>query len=383
MSPSKPQVPESPHPASHPGSRGPANVATLRWENGALVLIDQRKLPTAFELVVCRTAEEVADAIRSMVVRGAPAIGAAAAYGVAIGARRLAEEVGAAEGAAGGRGQERAEAAFWKGFEEVCALMAGTRPTAVNLFWAIERMKKRAEELKPQGIAAVVQGLEAEAHRIAEEDVATNRRIGAHGASIIADGDGVLTHCNTGSLATVGYGTALGVIRAAHEQGKRVHVYVDETRPFLQGARLTAWELMQDGIPVTLITDNMAGFVMRQGRVQVVIVGADRIARNGDVVNKIGTYSVALLAKAHGIPFYVAAPLSTIDLSVPSGDAVTIEERDPKEVTHVFGVQVAPDGVQVFNPAFDVTPAELVAGIITEKGIARPPYEESLQRLFE
>ena len=332
-------------------------------------LIDQRKLPTAFEIVTCRTAEEVADAIRSMVVRGAPAIGATAAYGIAIGARRLA--------------LERGEEGFWSGFDELCRMMAGTRPTAVNLFWAIDRMKKRANELRPGGIDAVVRGLEEEAHRIAQEDVEVNRRIGEHGAAVIADGDGVLTHCNTGSLATVEYGTALGVIRAACEQGKRVHVYADETRPFLQGARLTAWELMQDGIPVTLITDNMAGYVMRAGRVQVVIVGADRIAKNGDVVNKIGTYSVALLAKAHGIPFYVAAPLSTIDLSVPSGDAVTIEERDPREVTHVFGVQVAPEGVSVLNPAFDVTPAELVAGIITEKGIARPPYEESLSRLFE
>jgi len=334
-----------------------------------LSLIDQRKLPTAFEIVTCRTAEEVADAIRSMVVRGAPAIGATAAYGIAIGARRLA--------------LERGEEGFWSGFDELCRMMAGTRPTAVNLFWAIDRMKKRANELRPGGIDAVVRGLEEEAHRIAQEDVEVNRRIGEHGAAVIADGDGVLTHCNTGSLATVEYGTALGVIRAACEQGKRVHVYADETRPFLQGARLTAWELMQDGIPVTLITDNMAGYVMRAGRVQVVIVGADRIAKNGDVVNKIGTYSVALLAKAHGIPFYVAAPLSTIDLSVPSGDAVTIEERDPREVTHVFGVQVAPEGVSVLNPAFDVTPAELVAGIITEKGIARPPYEESLSRLFE
>lgn len=368
-------------------------VATLRWENGSLRLIDQRKLPAAFEIVTCRTAEEVADAIRHMVVRGAPAIGATAGYGIAIGVRRLAAEC-CGEEAPGGQdaagqsttGQSAAgqgEEAFWRGFDELCALMAGTRPTAVNLFWAIERMKQRAAELKPQGIAAVVSGLEAEAHRIAEEDIAVNRQIGAHGAEVIADGDGVLTHCNTGSLATVEYGTALGVIRAAHEQGKRVHVYADETRPFLQGARLTAWELMQDGIPVTLITDNMAGFVMKQGRVQVVIVGADRIARSGDVVNKIGTYSVALLAKAHGIPFYVAAPLSTIDLSVPSGDAVTIEERDPREVTHVFGVQVAPQGVPVLNPAFDVTPAELVTGIITEKGIVRPPYEENLKRLFE
>ena len=249
------------------------------------------------------------------------------------------------------------QALFGGGFESLCSHMAATRPTAVNLFWAIERMKGRAEELRyvAAGIDEIVRELEREADAIAEEDVAVNRLIGTHGAEVIADGDGVLTHCNTGSLATVEYGTALGVIRAAHEQGKSIHVYADDTRPFLQGARLTAWELMQDGIPVTLIADNMAGYVMQKGMVQVVIVGADRIAANGDVVNKIGTYSVALLARAHGIPFYAAVPLRP-SISASIGDAVTIEERDPEEVTHVFGVQVAPDGVDVFNPAFDVTP---------------------------
>lgn len=338
--------------------------ATLRWDGEVLRLIDQRKLPTSVEFVDCRTAEQVADAIRLMVVRGAPAIGAAAAYGIAIGARLLAHNNrhedrlgGDPDGFGGDWHPHRAkddDAAFWQGFETLCELMASTRPTAVNLFWAIERMKRRAEELRPQGIEAVVQGLEREAGLIAEEDVRVNRRIGLHGAEVMNDGDGVLTHCNTGSLATVGYGTALGAIRAAYEQGKRIHVYAGETRPFLQGARLTAWELMQDGIPVTLITDNMAGYVMRAGKVQVAIVGADR----------------------------VAAPLSTIDLEVRSGDEVTIEERDPREVTHVFGVQVAPDGVEVLNPAFDVTPAEYVTGIITEAGIVRPPYQENLRRLF-
>ena len=356
------------------------HVATLHWDGEALRLIDQRKLPVSVEFVECRTAEDVADAIRHMVVRGAPAIGAAAAYGIAIGARRLAGDPHDRAPLAGDD-----PGAFWRGFESLCSHMAATRPTAVNLFWAIERMKGRAEELRSRGagLDEIVRELEREADAIAEEDVAVNRLIGTHGAEVIADGDGVLTHCNTGSLATVEYGTALGVIRAAHEQGKRIRVYADETRPFLQGARLTAWELMQDGIPVTLIADNMAGYVMQKGMVQVVIVGADRIAANGDVVNKIGTYSVALLARAHGIPFYAAVPLSTIDLGVESGDAVTIEERDPKEVTHVFGVQVAPDGVDVFNPAFDVTPAEYVTGIITEKGIVRPPYRENLRRLFE
>lgn len=359
-----------------------ARWATIEWDGEVLRLIDQRKLPVSTEYVVCKTAEEVADAIRQMVVRGAPAIGATAAYGIALGARRLAREgsearAGASETTSG------AEVSFWQGFEKLCELMASTRPTAVNLFWAIERMKRRAEELRPQGIEAVVQGLEREAQLIADEDVTVNRQIGLHGAAVINDGDGVLTHCNTGSLATVHYGTALGVIRAAHEQGKRIHVYAGETRPFLQGARLTAWELMQDGIPVTLITDNMAGYAMRAGRVQVAIVGADRVAANGDVVNKIGTYSIALLCRAHGIPFYVAAPLSTIDLNVDSGDDVTIEERDPREVTHIFGVPIAPEGVEVLNPAFDVTPAEYVAGIITEKGIVRPPYRENLRRLFE
>lgn len=345
---------------------------TLEWVASAagaplLRLIDQRRLPTSVEFLECRTSDEVADAIRKMAVRGAPAIGAAAAFGLVLGAREAASAVGTD---------------FREAFEAACRRMAGTRPTAVNLFWAIDRMQRRFEALLPQGVQAVVAGLEAEALAIAEEDVAINRCIGRNGAAVIRGGDGILTHCNTGSLATAEYGTALGVIRAAHEEGKGIHVYVDETRPFLQGARLTLWELMQEGIPATLITDNMAGYVMKKGLVQVVVVGADRVAGNGDVVNKIGTYSVAVLARAHRIPFYVAAPLSTVDLGMARGDDVPIEERDPSEVTHLFGVQVAPEGADVLNPAFDVTPSELVTGIITERGIARPPYHRSLPALF-
>lgn len=359
-----------------------------------LRLLDQRTLPSQIEYVACRTCAEVADAIRNMVVRGAPAIGAAAAFGLVLGAMEAAEEAGAGASFAGRVGAPQrtqggqagvpgsVPGAFRTAFEARCRTMAATRPTAVNLFWAIERMRSRFEALLPQGPQAVVEGLEAEARAIADDDVAVNRRIGRIGAAVIRDGDGILTHCNTGSLATVGYGTALGVIRAAHEEGKRIHVYAGETRPFLQGARLTAWELLQDGIPVTLITDNMAGYAMKRGLIQVAVVGADRIAANGDVVNKIGTYAAAVLAKAHRIPFYVAAPLSSIDLKVAKGADVPIEERPASEVTHIWGVAVAPEGVDVLNPAFDVTPAELVTGIITERGIARPPYHLSLPALF-
>lgn len=344
----------------------PASQAIL-WEDPVLRLIDQRKLPATVEYVECRTPEEVADAIRLMVVRGAPAIGATAAYGIAMGARQL---LGASD-------------AFFDDLDKLYQLMAGTRPTAVNLFWAIERMKNRAEAAKSQGKEAVVTALVEEAALIAQEDVEVNRRIGMYGAELIADGAGIMTHCNTGSLATVHYGTALGVIRAAHEQGKKIHVYATETRPFLQGARLTAWELVQEKIPATLITDNMAGYVMRQGWIDAVIVGADRVTRNGDVVNKIGTYQLAVLAKAHGIPFYAALPLSTIDLSLGSGAEVEIEQRDAKEVTHVLGARIAPEGIDVINPAFDVTPNEYVTGIITEKGVVTPPYEEGLRALFQ
>ncbi len=341
----------------------------MRWEAPYLYLLDQRRLPHTCDTVTCRTPEEVADAIRSMVVRGAPAIGAAAAYGVAMEALRL-RELDDAD-------------SFWRRLESVMRELVATRPTAVNLAWAIERMGERARSMRSQGPAAVARELELEAAAIAQEDVETNLAIGRHGAALVPTGAGVLTHCNTGALATVDYGTAIGVIRVAHEEGKGIHVYAGETRPFLQGARLTAWELQQDGIPVTLIADSAAGAVMSRGAVDLVIVGADRVTANGDVVNKIGTYALAVLAQAHGIPFYVAAPRTTIDLRTATGADVTIEERDGREVTHIGDVAIAPEGVNVYNPAFDVTPASLVTALVTELGVVRPPYPEALRRLFE
>lgn len=336
-------------------------VKTLEWRDWTLYLLDQRKLPVTVEMVACRTVEDVARAIETMVVRGAPAIGAAAAFGVALGAR----------------------AAQWddarQAVAEACRRLGRTRPTAVNLFWALRRMQERADELARRPGADLAAGLEAEALAIHDEDIAQNRRIGEHGAALLPPKAGLLTHCNAGALATVDYGTALAVVRMAREVGKEVHVYADETRPFLQGARLTAWELKEDGIPVTLITDNMAAHVMSKGLVDVVIVGADRVAANGDVANKIGTYGVAILAKEHGLPFYVAAPWSTVDLSLPDGSAIPIEERSPEEVTHVFGQRVAPEGVAVLNPAFDVTPHRYISGIITEYGVLRPPFDEALR----
>jgi methylthioribose-1-phosphate isomerase len=313
--------------------------------------------------VTCRTYQEVAVAIKDMIIRGAPAIGVAAAMGVAIGVQKC------------DPAQFRAE------LEVICDTLARTRPTAVNLFWAIDRMKKLAlaNEAKPLEELRTI--LIDEAQRVYHEDIAINRAIGAHGAGLVPDGKRVLTHCNAGALATAGYGTALGVIRAAVESGKKIAVYADETRPFLQGARLTAWELQQDGIETTLITDNMAGHFLRMGNIGCVVVGADRIAGNGDVANKIGTYSVAVLAKENNVPFYVAAPISTLDLTLTSGDQIPIEQRAASEVTHVFGVAVAPEGIGVENPAFDVTPSRYVTGIITEKGVAQAPYEESLARL--
>jgi methylthioribose-1-phosphate isomerase len=299
----------------------------------------------------------VADAIRSMVIRGAPAIGVAAAMGVALGV------------------QEGAD------FETVCATLAQTRPTAVNLFWAIDRMRRMRTSLDGAPRDALVRGMIEEAQRVRLEDIAICRAIGRHGEALVPDGKTVLTHCNAGALATAGYGTALGVVRAAFEAGKKIDVFADETRPFLQGARLTAWELQQDGIPTTLITDNMAGHFLRSGRIGCVVVGADRIAANGDVANKIGTYSLAVLAKENGVPFYVAAPVSTFDLTLDSGDAIPIEQRSAAEVTHVFGVPVAPENIAVENPAFDVTPARYVTAIVCERGVARAPYEESLKRL--
>jgi methylthioribose-1-phosphate isomerase len=335
-------------------------VETIRWTPDGVVMMDQRRLPREEVFVTCRTYEEVAEAIRNMTIRGAPAIGVAAAMGVALGAlqaRDLAAE-----------------------FPRICAALAATRPTAVNLFWAIERMKRRYAELAND--PGVREALAREAQLVREEDIAINRAIGRHGAALVPDGQTVLTHCNAGALATAGYGTALGVIRAAIESGKKIDVFAGETRPFLQGARLTAWELERDGIPTTLITDNMAGWFLRQGRIGCVVVGADRIAANGDVANKIGTYSLAVLAKENGVPFFVAAPVSTLDLTLKSGDEIPIEERPSAEVTDMFTPGVAPPGIAVRNPAFDVTPAKYVSAIVTEKGVARAPFAESLASML-
>lgn len=333
-------------------------IPTVEWKDGAVRLLDQSRLPGEVTYLDCRDVESVARAIRELKVRGAPAIGVTAAMGVALGAQALAATD---------------EAAFQQSMLAVCDQLAATRPTAVNLFWAIERMKARLAQLTGQPLSGIKAALITEAQAIHDEDIALCKAMGRHGAELIRDGQTVLTHCNAGALATAGYGTALGVVRAAWEQGKQIQVIADETRPVLQGARLTAWELMQDHIPVTLITDNMAGALMRQGRIHVCVVGADRIAANGDVANKIGTYSVAVLAKAHGIPFYVAAPYSTIDLTTKSGDDIPIEQRHALEVTSIHGSHpVAPDGVPVYNPAFDVTPAEWITGIITERGVFTP-----------
>src|ERR1700685_455254 len=341
-------------------------IQTLEWTDHGVRFIDQTKLPTEETYVNCTTHEQVADVIRTMVVRGAPAIGVAAGMGIALGVKNSKAET------AGDLKRE---------FDQICAIMGKTRPTAVNLFWAIRRMTEKFESLRIRPIPQIKQALIEEAQRMHAEDIAANQAMGRHGATLMPASGGVLTHCNAGALATAGYGTALGVIRAAVEQGKKIHVYADETRPFLQGSRLTAWELMKDGIPTTVISDNMAGAMMHQGKIGAIIVGADRVAANGDVANKIGTYTVAILAKEHGIPFYVAAPISTIDLACPDGTHIPIEQRNPKEVTHIAGKQMVPDGVSIENPAFDVTPAKYVAAIITEKGIARAPYNESLQKL--
>jgi len=345
-------------------------LPTIEWKDDAVVMIDQRKLPASEVYVTCKTANEVAKAIKTMVIRGAPAIGVAAAMGIAVGMTRS---------RATGTKQ------FTTEFQKTCDLMAGTRPTAVNLFWAIERMKKTfaAAAHEGQSVDEIKKRLVAEARAIHDEDVQSCRTMGAHGATLVPSSARILTHCNAGALATAGYGTALGVIRAAAEQGKTIAVLADETRPFLQGARLTAWELIRDGINTTVITDNMAGAMMRQGQVDLVVVGADRIAANGDVANKIGTYTVAVLAKEHGIPFYVAAPLSTVDLNTPDGSRIPIEERNEREVTHVGANRLTPDGAHIRNPAFDVTPAQYVSAIITERGIARAPFQESLPQLFE
>jgi methylthioribose-1-phosphate isomerase len=344
-------------------------LPTIDWQGDVIVMVDQRKLPGQEIYLRCRTAQEVARAIRTMVIRGAPAIGVSAAMGIALGMQRS---------TAKGTKQFAVE------FQKICDMMAATRPTAVNLFWAIDRMKRVFADAaqagkSPEEIAAV---LEHEARKIHDEDVASCRMMGGFGAEIVPDGARVLTHCNAGALATAGYGSALGVIRAAVEKGKKIAVFADETRPFLQGARLTAWELVRDGINTTVITESMAGPLMRAGEIDLVVVGADRIAANGDTANKIGTYTVAVLAHEHKVPFYVAAPLSTIDLMTPDGDQIPIEERDQREITHLGSSRLTPVGAHIRNPAFDITPHRYITGIITEKGIFGPPYHESLKLAF-
>ncbi len=350
-------------------------IRTVFWQDDSVVMIDQRALPIEERYLICRDYRQVIAAINDLTVRGAPAIGVAAALGIALGA--LACEASTAE-------------TFRASFDEICRRFAATRPTARNLFWAIERMRRLCDAAldslpdSPRSAASdpcggVRELLVAEAVRVCEEDIAINRRLGQQGAGLIPEGARILTHCNAGALATAGYGTALGVVRAAHEAGKKLQVYADETRPVLQGARLTAWELQREGIPCTLITDNMAGFLMQRGKVDLVIVGADRIAANGDTANKIGTYGLAVLARAHKIPFYIAAPLSTIDPSLAGGGEIPIEERNPAEVTHLAGVRTAPEGIAVWNPAFDVTPQKFITAIITEAGVIRPPFRRGIR----
>ena len=343
-------------------------IPTLTWTPEGVRFIDQTKLPLDESYVLATDYEQVAEVIVTMVVRGAPAIGVSAAYGVALGALRS---------------HAATAQAFAPEFERICARLAGTRPTAVNLFWAIDRMKRLFASLLAAGASMeeVQQKLLAEAHAMYDEDIAACKAMGAFGGELLPAEGGVLTHCNAGALATCGYGTALGVIRAAVERGKKIHVFADETRPFLQGARLTAWELMADGIPTTVLCDNMAASLMQAGKIQAVVVGADRIAANGDTANKIGTYNVAILAKEHGIPFYVAAPWSTIDTATPNGAAIPIEERPAVEVTHHGGKQLTPHGVGIRNPAFDVTPARYITAIFTERGVLRAPYTESLRQM--
>jgi methylthioribose-1-phosphate isomerase len=344
-------------------------IKTVEWTNEGVRMLDQRLLPTEEKYLMLRSYEEIADAIKKMVVRGAPAIGVSAAMGLALGANQSV-------------GTSVADLEY--DFKFMCQVMEATRPTAVNLFWAVERMRGALQKAKADthDVTEIKQRLEKEALAIFDEDIASNRALGKFGGELIADGSTVLTHCNAGALATAGdYGTALGVIRGAIDAGKRVAVIADETRPFLQGARLTAWELAKDNIPVTVITDNMAGHEMKQGKIDCVVVGADRIAANGDTANKIGTYMVAVLAKQHNIPFYVAAPISTVDLSTPTGEGIPIEERNGREVTHLGNQQLVPDGVAVHNAAFDVTPNEFIAAIITDRGVARAPFTESLRNL--
>jgi methylthioribose-1-phosphate isomerase len=341
-------------------------IKTLEWTDAGVRFIDQTRLPTEEVYITCCDYREVATAIRDMIVRGAPALGVTAAMGVALGVRRS---------------KAKSHSELISEFDEICKTLAATRPTAVNLFWGIQRMRTRFEQLAGARIEEIKRALIEEAQQMYLADIAACQTLGKYGAALMPSSGGVLTHCNAGALATCGYGTALGVIRAAVESGKKIHVFADETRPFLQGSRLTAWELTQDGIPTTVISDNMAGAMMKQGKIGAVVVGADRIAANGDVANKVGTYTVAVLAKEHGISFYVAAPWSTVDLATPDGDHIPIEQRSASEVTHIAGKQMTPDGVRVENPAFDVTPHRYVAAIITERGIAKSPYSSSLQAL--
>jgi methylthioribose-1-phosphate isomerase len=340
---------------------------TIEWKWDRVRILDQRRLPQEVFYLDCWDASSVADAIRTMAIRGAPAIGVAAAMGIALAAKKT---------------QVSHPRPFIKSTEKVCREMRQTRPTAINLFWAVNRMKKILDQVHIHGVEKTKTKLVREALRIYEEDIEVNRKIGEYGKKLIKNGDGVLTHCNAGALATAGYGTALGVIYAAWEEGKRFQVFSDETRPQLQGARLTAWELVQENIPVTVITDNMPGWLMEKGKINLVLVGADRIARNGDTANKIGTYSLAVLSKYHGIPFYVVAPISTLDLTLVSGGDIPIEEREVQEVTHFRGHPITPKGVKVFNPAFDVTPHGLIHALITEKGIIRKPFHKNLKKMF-
>ncbi len=340
---------------------------TIEWKGNSVRILDQRRLPNVVQYLTCKDAFSVARAIRTMAIRGAPAIGVAAAMGIALAAKRL---------------QSLRPEVFQKEMEKVCCQMEQTRPTAVNLFWAIERMRRILQVFDSKNVEGLTLKLEREALRIYREDLKVNRLIGRHGRVLIQPGHGVLTHCNAGALATAGYGTALGVIKGAWAEGKRFHVYVDETRPLLQGARLTAWELVQERIPCTVITDSMAGSLMGQGKIGLVLVGADRIARNGDTANKIGTYSLAVLADWHRIPFYVAAPTSTVDLRLSTGEEIPIEERAREEVAHVAHKRIVPKGAEILNPAFDVTPSRLIAAIITEKGILRKPFQKNLNRVL-
>ena len=336
-------------------------VRTIEWKNDRVIMLDQRLLPHREVYRVCRDYDQVAEAIRSMVIRGAPAIGVAAAMGVALGALQAPAKT------------------FDRDFERIFARLGKTRPTAVNLFWALQRMRQIYAKYRSQGVDAVKRALKEEAQKIYKEDIAANRQLGKYGMALLRNAKQIMTHCNAGALATAGYGTALGVLRALKESGREFEVFVNETRPFLQGARLIAWELKKEKIPATLITDSMAGYLMQTGKVDAVVVGCDRVAANGDVANKIGTYTLAVLARRHGIPFYVAGPTSSIDIDCRCGKDIPIEQRDPKEVSHIFGKALAPKGIRVFNPAFDVTAQDLISAIITEKGVIHPPYQQNIR----